>query len=718
MYNIETYEQLKDVINEYIKDEQELKLIDESYKFAKKAHENVKRLSGEDYITHPINTAYILTSLKVNSTILSAALLHDTLKNENIKIEDIKEIFGQDIASIVDNVNKITKLTFKLESKDDINKQRKILVGLSEDVRVIMIKLAERLHNMRTIESQEEAKRKEKAIETLEVYAPIAHGIGMGKIKSELEDISLKYANKEGYRSVVDKLDETKEERDKYIDTMIKEVSNLLNENNIEHKIKGRSKGIYSIFKKLDKGRRFEDIYDILALRIFVNTVSECYQVMGIIHSKYKPIPKRIKDFIAMPKANMYQSLHTTVYGINDELFEIQIRTYEMDEIAERGIASHWSYKENNSSKNKSDLEKQLQFFRSIIELNQEESNDETFVNAVKNEIFNNAIYVYTPDGKVIELKEGSTPIDFAYRIHSDIGDKMVGATVNGSIVPLDYVLHDNDIVKIKTNKNQLGPSYEWLNIAKTNTAKSKIRAYFNRLDKEETLKKGEELLQKELRKRKIAINEFLIDENIDKIIKELHLKNIEDMYMQIGSSNITIGSIINIIYENNDSKEESIIKKATNGEEALVTIVKNDILVAGFNEIKVNVASCCKPVPGDEIIGYITKGYGINVHKKDCNNLLSKKERLISAKWNVDTKEKYPTCIKVTTLKNTNSLISIVSKSGNNNVSIKTINTHELTDYTTYDITLLVDSKEKLFKFMNDLKNINDVINVERIFL
>ena len=398
------------------------------------------------------------------------------------------------MADIVAGVDRITKLDFSLNSKDAVNKQRQILVGLSEDVRVLMIKLAERLHNMRTIASQPKEKRKQKAIETLEVYAPIAHGIGMNKVKSELEDISLKYAKPEGYRSVLDKLDETKEERDKYVEEMIKEVSSLLNENGIKHEIKGRSKGIYSIFKKLDKGKRFEDIYDILALRVFVDTISECYQVMGIIHSKYKPVPKRFKDFIAMPKANMYQSLHTTVYGIDNEMFEIQIRTYEMDEIAERGIASHWSYKEGNSNNN---LEKQLQFFRSIIELNQEEDNDEEFVKTVQNEVFNGVIYVYTPNGKVIELPNSATPIDFAYRIHSDIGNKAVGAMVNGSIVPLDYELHDNDVVKININKNQIGPNYEWLSFVKTNGAKSKIKAYFNRIDKEENHKKGEDKIQK-----------------------------------------------------------------------------------------------------------------------------------------------------------------------------------------------------------------------------
>ncbi len=715
MNNIESYDQLLESLKEYIHDQADLDLIQKSYEYATNAHKGIKRRSGEDYITHPLNTAYILTSLNADSTIISAAILHDVLKNEDITYDDILNNFGKDIADIVNGVSKLTNLNFELETKDDINKQRKILVGLTEDVRVLMIKLAERLHNMRTIESQPLEKQKEKALETLEIYAPIAHGIGMGKIKSELEDISLKYAKPEGYNSVVSKLNETKEQRDKYIETMIKEVSNLLDENNIKHKIKGRSKGIYSIFRKLDKGKRFEDIYDILALRVFVDTVPECYQALGIIHSKYKPIPKRIKDFIAMPKANMYQSLHTTVYGIDNQLFEIQIRTYEMDEIAERGIASHWSYKENGGHGGKSNLEQRLQFFRSILELNNEQD-DLAFVKNVKEEVFNGAIYVYTPQGKVIELKQGSTPIDFAYRIHSDIGDKMVGAMVNGNIVPLDYELHDNDVVKINTNKNQAGPSYEWLNIVKTENAKSKIKAYFNKIDKEEAIKKGEELLYKELRKKKIIFNEFLCEENVNKILKEYRLNSLDDVYLSIGKSNINVNSIINFVLDINENKEDIMLKKSMNSNYDVN--IKNDIIVDGIDEIKVNLASCCKPIPGDLIVGYITKGYGINVHRKDCKNIISLDERIINVRWNANPLQKYPTNIKISALKKNDLLVTIISKFGNNNITIKSINTSECIDNVIFDLTILVTKKDVLDKLINDIKSISEVISVERSYV
>ena len=565
---------------------------------------------------------------------------------------------------------------------------------------------------MRTLDAQPLEKRKQKALETMQIFAPIAHGIGMNKIKGELEDISLKYVKPEAYRSVIDKLAETKDDRDKYVEDMITSISNLLKENKIEFEIKGRSKGIYSIYKKLDKGRKFEDIYDILALRVFVNTVAECYQVMGIIHAKYKPIPKRFKDFIAMPKANMYQSLHTTVYGVDGQMFEVQIRTYEMDEIAERGIASHFSYKEGGNAK--SSLEQKLQFFRSIIELNSEEDSDEEFVKTVQQEMFNGMVYVYTPNGDVIELPIGATPIDFAYKVHTNVGNKMVGAMVNGNIVPLDYQLQDNDIVKINTNKNSTGPSYEWLNIAKTQGAKNKIKGFFNKIDKDENLKKGEEILQRELRKKKIVFSDFLSDENIQKMLKEYKYQSLDDLYINIGASNVTPGSLINLIYNKNDSKEEFILKKAQLGE-VNDPHVKNDIIVEGIDEIKVNVAACCRPIPGDAIVGYITKGYGINVHRKDCNNLLNLEERIIDVRWNDNIDKRYPTSLHITTLLNDNLLLDIISKTSNNNITIQSINTHHNKDEIIYDITLMVHNLEKLNKFMNDVKNINDVVEVER---
>ena len=409
-----TYEELEEKIKEYITDPKELEVIRNAYLFANEKHFGVKRLTGEDYINHPLNVAYILTSMNADYSTLAAALLHDVIEDTDVTREEIEKLFDSEIALLVDGVTKINKINFETTNAAVIANQRKILVGLCEDVRVIFIKLADRLHNMRTLWVHSEKKQKETALETLEILTPIAHRLGMNKIKSELEDLSLRYLKPDVYFDIVEKLNQTKAERDDAVLQMEKNVSEILNNNGIIHKIKGRSKSIYSIYKKLDKGKKFDDIYDLLALRVFVDTKEECYRALGLIHSKYHPIPHRFKDYIAMPKTNMYQSLHTTVFGYDGYLYEIQIRTYEMDEIAERGIASHWSYKEGTSGNVQNNMEQKLQFFRSIIELNQEEVSDEEYIKNVTNDVFNDTIYVYTPKGDVIELPNGSTPIDFA----------------------------------------------------------------------------------------------------------------------------------------------------------------------------------------------------------------------------------------------------------------------------------------------------------------
>ena len=497
---------------------------------------------------------------------------------------------------------------------------------------------------------------------------------------------------------------------------MQKRVSILLNENNITHEIKGRAKSIYSIYKKLDKGKKFSDIYDLLALRVFVTTEQECYQALGVIHSKYKPIPKRFKDYIAMPKTNMYQSLHTTVFGFDGYLFEIQIRTYEMDEIAERGIASHWSYKENGGSNKQSaqnTMESKLQFFRSIMELNNEESNDEEFVKSITEE-FKDTIYVFTPNGDVIELPRGANPIDFAYRVHSKVGDQMVGAIVNGTIVPLDYELNNNDIIKINTNKNSAGPSREWIAMAKTTGAKNKIKAFFNKTDKEEYQKRGEELLLKELRKRKIVFNEFLSDENIEKILSEYKYKNLEELYINLGSNRLAVGSVINLIVD--DSSKEDVLLRKKQVKNIDLSEIKDDILVEGIDRIKVNVASCCKPVPGDYIVGYITKGYGITVHRSMCPNVKEIEERTIDVHWNEVTEKKYPTTLLIRTQKIDNMLLDIVSKTSNQNILVQSVNTFVHHDDVTYDITILVKDRDNLDKFIRDVESISEVYEVERV--
>lgn len=712
-----TIESLLEKVSTYDNDPADLALIGKAYEYAAKQHYGVKRMTGEDYIHHPLQVAYILTDVQADAATICAGLLHDVIEDCDVSKEQLADLFTPEIANLVDGVTKINKLNFDTVTSATIATHRKILVGLCEDVRVIIIKLADRLHNMRTLWVHSEKKQKEKARETLDILTPIAHRLGMNAFKSELEDLSLRYLKPDVYYNIVEELNQTKAERDQSVQEMMERVSRLLEDVGIKHEIKGRAKSIYSIYKKLDKGKKFSEIYDLLALRVFVNTEAECYQSLGIIHSQYRPIPRRFKDYIAMPKTNMYQSLHTTVFGIDGYLFEIQIRTYEMDQIAERGIASHWSYKESGSGKPavQNTMEQKLQFFRSILELNDEEQNDEVFVQSVQEDLFQDVIYVFTPNGDVIELPNGATPIDFAYRVHTGVGEKMVGAIVNGSIVPLDYQLHDSDIVKINTNKNSFGPSREWIHMAKTTGAKNKIKAFFNKIDKEEYLKKGEELLAKELRKRKLVFSEFLSTQNMECLFEEYRVKNLDEFYINLGNNKIPVVAAINFIIGDNDTKEEIILRK-TQSKDVVLPHVKNDIIVEGIDEIKVNVASCCKPVPGDRIVGYITKGYGITVHRAVCPNIRDLEERLISVRWNETIQKKYPTTILIRALRQENNLLSIISKTSNHNIMVSSVNTYPNKDDVTFEITIQVINKEILVQFMNDIQSIPDVLEVERV--
>lgn len=711
-----TIDELLEKFKIYNNNEEDEKIIRKAYEYAEKKHFGQKRISGDDYILHPLNVALILTEISADAPCMAAALLHDTIEDSDATKEEIKELFGDEIALLVDGVTKINKINFTSDSEASAAYQRKILVGLSEDPRVIIIKLADRLHNMRTINVLSEEKQKKKAKETLEILTPVAHRLGIYKIKSELEDLSLRYLKPEAYFDVVEKLNQKKTERDEAVSKMLTEVSDLLTEHNIPHEIKGRSKSIYSIYNKMDKGKRFEDIYDILALRVFVDTEQECYLALGLIHSKYKPVPKRFKDYIAMPKTNLYQSLHTTVFGIDGELFEIQIRTYEMDKIAEYGIASHWSYKQGVSGeKNSKDhMDQKLQIFRNIIELNEDSGTSEEFVSSVKKDILtNDAIYVYTPKGDVIELPKGSTPVDFAYKVHTEVGDRIIGAIVNDTIVPLDYKLKTGDIIKVNTSKISK-PNKEWLTFVVTQGAKNKIRAYYSKLEKDENIEKGSELLEKELRKEEISINEFLSNKNIEIILNELKLKDVDELYNDIGIGKHTPSAVIKLIYKKEEPKPDLEAKINESNLYKEKNIPHNDVLVEGMKEIKANIASCCKPLPGDNIIGYITRGSGITVHRSNCKNISETEERLINVKWNDNLNKKFQSDILVYT--NTyDNLLEIITKASANNIVIDSISTINKSEYKVYSMTVLVEDKEKLEKFLNDLRNLKFVQKAER---
>ena len=713
-----TIDDILSATSDYITEKSEIDMIKKAYNYAYEKHFGQKRMTGEDYIQHPLNVAYILTEINADYQTICAALMHDVIEDCDVDIDEFKEIFGEEIYVLVDGVTKINKLNFSGEGEAIIENHRKILVGLSRDVRVIILKLADRLHNMRTLWVHSEAKQKEKAKETLDILTPIAHRLGIFKIKSELEDLSLRYYKPDVYFSIVEQLNQTKIERDYIVDSMVKSVSELLDSKKIKYEIKGRSKSIYSIYKKLDKGKKFSDIYDLLALRILVDSVNDCYQVLGLIHSIYHPLPKRFKDYIAMPKTNMYQSLHTTVIGLDGYFFEIQIRTFDMDQIAERGIAAHWSYKENGSNAKasmQSTMEQKLQFFRSIIELQNEETDGEKFVDSVKEEIFNHTIYVFTPNGDVVELPNGSTPIDFAYKIHTNVGDKMVGAIVNGNIVPLDYKLQSNDVVRINTNKASIGPSREWLNIVYTTQAKNKIRGFFNRIDKDENLKKGQEALEKELKRRKIVLTSFYTDVNINSVLSYFKVSNIDELYIGIGSGKIAVGQIMNYLYKDMDTKEEIILRKAQSNNNVEAKVSKNDIIVEGIDDIKVNIASCCQPIPGDKIIGYITRGYGINIHRSNCPNVSDLNERIIDVGWNIEIQNKYPTSIIVTSDTYDNILLDVISKTSNTEIKVLSINSLKARDLYMFEVKVLIDKLSNLENFMNEILTIPHIIKVER---
>ena len=708
---IDSLEELLLACQKYITDEKEIDEIKKAYDFASEVHKDEVRKSGEKYMHHPLNVAYILTDLQADSDTICAALLHDTVHIGNADLNKIGEVFNEDITNLVKGITKINQLNLFTDSENQINYYKKIIIGLTEDVRIIIIKLAERCQNMRTLWAIKEESRKRKAKETIEILVPIAHRLGLSQIKSELEVNSLKYYKPDAFVSVEANLNNTEEERQACIKEMIRRISELLVENNIKFEIKGRVKSIYSIYNKLQKGKKFSEIYDIYGLRVIVDTESDCYQVLGIIHSKFKPKPNRFKDYIANPKTNMYQSLHTTVFGFDNKLYEVQIRTHEMDEVAERGIASHWSYKEKGK-KLQASMEQKLQLFRSIMELNETNESAEDFVNSVKDEVLGDNIYVYTPKGDVFELPKGSTPVDFAYKVHSKIGETMVGALINDNLVPLSTELHDGDIVKINTNKNSK-PSLEWVNFAKTSSAKNRIKAYFSKVDKAESFEKGKELFIKEIRRKGLVIED--VTKRIPNILKELKIVDENELFIGIGVGKYSPVSCVSLAYKEDKVSKEELLEKVIKNKDNVIDF-KNDVLVDGIDEIRVTLAKCCNPIKGDDIVGYISRGNGIIVHSKSCHNLNQLDERLIDVRWNENINKRFQTIINIETSNKENLLLDIIQRSSSNNVGIINVNTTKNVTNIIYELTIEVFDNEQLNKYMNDLKQNSDILKVERI--
>ena len=682
--------------------------IKRAYEYAFNEHKGMKRLTGDDFITHPLEVTKILMELNVDDTTIIASLLHEVINNGSKTYEDLVEDFGEDIAKIVLSVSKINKLELPDNNESSVIYLRKILVGLAEDVRVLYIKLADRLHNMRTNWAINPQKQKQKAEETMSVLVPIAHRLGINSIKSELENLSLYYLKPDVYNDILEKLNETVDELNDCLEEMKESLIELLTDAGIKFEIKGRVKSVYSIYNKLSNGKEWNKIYDILALRIFVNEESECYQVIGLIHSRFRPMPKRFKDYIASPKENMYQSLHTTVYGVEGHVFEVQVRTYEMDEIAEKGIASHWSYKEKGAKKIQNVMEQKLEMFRNVIEASHNDT-DADFENIVNSDIFSDLIYTYTPKGDVVELPIGSTPIDFAYRIHSHVGDTTVGAIVNDQIVPLSYELKNDDVVNIKTNNNS-SPNKDWLSFVKTSQAKNKIKAYFSKQDKEEYIQKGKSILEAELRKRKLSFNDVLNNETINKIVKDLKMKDLDEIYLSIGSLRFTASYIINLTKEDKHEVDDALFERKVNTPKINY---KSDILVEGVPDIMVNIAKCCMPIKGDEIVGFITKGQGISVHKKGCSNVPDN-DRVVSVSWNMDASNYYFTNIYVYVALGFDLLVNIITEVGKLGCIVRGCNTKEFDNKTVYELNVRIKDKEELNNVMKSIRKIHNVIEVK----
>ena len=720
-------------VKKYISDPVSLDMITRAYNFAQEKHEGQFRKSGEPYFVHVLNVGYILATLTAGPQTICAGLLHDTIEDCGVPFEEIESLFDHDIATLVDAVSKIGSLKFKDEKEFQAANHRKIFIAMAKDVRVIIIKLVDRLHNMRTLMYQPVEKQKKISQETLQVYAPIAHRLGLAEIKNELEDLSFMYLENEKYHEIANLLEAKKSEREAIVEQMIINIDHMLADKKIEYRIFGRSKHIYSIYHKMEtKNKTFDEIYDLYAIRIITKTELNCYEILGYIHNSYKPINGRLKDYIAMPKSNMYQSLHTSVLDGNGNIFEVQIRTEEMNMIAEMGVAAHWAYKEgkyNNATEQK-EIENKLGWYHDMISMMNESklAHPTEFMSQIKKEIFEANVYVMTPKGRIIELQNGSTPLDFAYRVHTEVGNNAVGAIVNGVLVPLNTVLKTGDVVQIKTSKQSNGPSEDWLKIVKTTTARNKIRAFLLKREndnKSEQIEKGEKIYQEEIKKRGLDEKYYFDKSRLENIYSQLSLNSYDELMYALANKSVTIVQIIEKLQKNkitsmadNDSLTK-MFQQRTAKKANKKTYTNCQVEVEGLSNIMVNIAGCCMPIYGDDIVGYITKGQGVKVHRSDCPNIANETSRLINVKWlESKVESQYECWLRVDATDYPYLINDIVTMLSQYKVYLSAIKSESLPDKVNafVEIKVKVKDLEQLQILITNLKKINAVNDVKRI--
>ncbi|PYI53326.1 RelA/SpoT family protein [Paenibacillus flagellatus] len=722
-------EQLLERAATYLK-QSDLVKIREAYDFADQAHHGQVRKSGEPYILHPLAVAEILVNMQMDVTSVIAALLHDVVEDTTVSLEAVEKHFGRTCAMLVDGLTKLEKIKFKSKEEQQNENYRKMFVAMAQDIRVILIKLADRLHNMRTLKFQSEEAQRRIADETLEIFCPIAHRLGISAIKWEMEDIALRYLNPQQYYRIVNLMQKKRAEREKYIEEIIGNIRGKLGEMGIEGDISGRPKHIYSIYKKMtSKNKQFNEIYDLLAIRVIVDNIKDCYATLGIIHTLWKPMPGRFKDYIAMPKPNMYQSLHTTVVGPSGEPLEVQIRTWEMHKTSEFGIAAHWAYKEG-SAVPAGGFGDKMNFFREILELQEETRDAAEFMESLKMDFFSDLVFVFTPKGEVIELPAGSVPLDFAYRIHTEIGNRTVGAKVNGRIVPLDYKLGTGDIVEILTSKHSYGPSQDWVKIAQSSHARSKIKQWFKKEKREENVQKGKDAVERELKRLGLEPPSVMTEDNLQEVAKKFNFNDIEDMMSAVGFGGITAAQICTRLTDKlrreNEEAQAHALELTNEVKEVKASTEKKSrpthgVRVKGVDNLLVRFARCCNPVPGDDIIGYITRGRGVSVHRGDCTNIpcgdQDDQNRMIDVEWETAVEANYHVEIEITGHDRRAFLNEVLQAVSESKTVISAVSGRsDKNKMATIHMTILIKNIDHLQSVVEKIKRVKDVYSVQRI--